>query len=75
MADLPEPDWITLFESVRRAARAFGAELSAVESALVAAFHDRKIRTRGRIRPYFEDNYLHDLLRDTWDRARVDAVP
>ncbi len=75
MEKLPEPDWITLFESVGRAARAFGAELPAAESALVAAFHDRKIRTRGRFRPYFEDDYLHDLLRDTWDMARVDAVP
>ncbi len=75
MAKLPKPDWITLSESASRVARAFGAELSAVEAALIDAFHDWKIRTRGRIRPYFEDDYLHDLLRDTWDRARVDAVP
>lgn len=71
MARLPEPDWITLFESVERAARAFGAELPAVESALVAAFHDQKIRTRGRFRPYFENKRLHDLPHSFWDRVHV----
>ncbi len=71
MANLPEPVWITLSESARPAAQAFGAELSAVEPALVAAFHDGKIRTRGRCRSYFNDDWLHDLARSTWDRAGV----
>ncbi len=75
MANLPEPDWITLSESAKWAERASGAEQSKVEEALIKAFHDGRIHTRGRCRPYFEDDYLHDLLRDTWDRARVDAVP
>ena len=71
MADLPEPDWITLSESAKRAAQAFGAELSAVEPALVAAFHDGKIRTRGRCRSYFGHATLRDLEGYTWDRASV----
>ncbi len=71
MTKLPEPDWITLSESAGRAARAFSAEQSAVETALVAAFHDGKIRTRGRCRSYFKHDTLLDLAAHTWDRAGV----
>ncbi len=71
MAKLPKPDWITLSESASRVARAFGAELSAVKAALINAFHNRKIRTRGRLRPYFGNNRVHDLPYFFWDRAKV----
>ncbi len=71
MTKLPKPDGITLSESANRVARAFGAELSAVEAALIDAFHNRKIRTRGRFRPYFGNNRLHDLPYFFWDRAKV----
>ena len=69
MADLPEPDWIALSESVSRAMGAFDAEPSAVEVALVAAFHDWKIRTRGRCSTYFGHDYLRDLDKFLWDGA------
>jgi hypothetical protein len=72
MTKLPEPNWITLSESARRAAQAFGAEQSAVETALVAAFHDGKIRTRGRCRSFFEHGVLRDLASYIWDKAGVD---
>lgn len=71
MAKLPEPDWIPLFESVGRAAPAFDAELPAVELALIVAFHDQKIRTRGRCPPHFENKLLHSLPNYFWDRPRV----
>jgi len=60
-----------LFESAKRAKRAFSAEQSAVETALVAAFHDGNIRTRGRFRWYYKNDLLHDLPRSVWDRAVV----
>ena len=72
MAKLPDPDWIALSESAERAAQAFGAELSAVETALVAAFHDGKIRTRGRCRRYFAHERLDDVAKSSWDRVSVD---
>ncbi len=71
MTKLPERDWITLSESARRVAQAIGAELSAVEPELVAAFHDCKIRTRGRCRPCFENDRLQNLPSLFWDRAHV----
>ena len=71
MANLPEPDWLTLFESAKRTERAFGTELSAVEAALIDAFHDGKIHARGRCRSFFGHNTLLDLARYTWDRADV----
>ena len=72
MTALPEPDWIALSESASRAMRAFDAEPSVVEAALVAAFHDWKIRTRGRCGTYFGDDRLYDLAKSIWDRADVD---
>ena len=72
MANLPEPDWLALSESLRRATQAFDAELSAVETELGAAFHDGKIRTRGRCRTFFEHDSLRDLTQYIWDRAGVD---
>ena len=71
MAKLPDPDWVKLSESAERAAQAFGAELSAVKTALIDAFHDGKIRTRGRCHSFFGHNVLHDLASYTWDRADV----
>jgi hypothetical protein len=72
MTALPDPDWITLCESASRAATAFDAESPVVETALVAAFHDGKIRTRGRCSTYFGDDWLHELGKYTWDRVDVD---
>ncbi len=71
MANLPEPDWLTLFESAKRAEPAFGAEQSAVEAAPINAIHDGKIRARGRCRSFFGHNTLLDLAGYTWDRAGV----
>jgi len=71
VANLPEPDWLTLFESAERADRAFGAEQSAVEVVLIHAFHDGKIRARGRCRSFFGHDELRDLARYIWDRATV----
>lgn len=71
MTKLPEPDWIALSESLRRASQAFDVELSAVETALVAAFHDGDISTRGRCRTYCGHDVLHRLDMGTWDRARA----
>ncbi len=71
MKNLPEPDWIALSESAKRAKRAFSAEQSAVKAALIAAFHNGNIRTRGRFRLYFENDQRHDLPRSVWDRAVV----
>ena len=72
MTALPEPDWITLSDSASRAAQAFGAKPPAVETALVAAFHDGKIGTRGRCHTYFRYDWLYDLAESIWDRADVD---
>ena len=69
MANLPEPDWLALSESLRRATQAFDAEQSAVETALVAEFHDGKIHTRGRCLTYFGHDTLRDLGKYPWDRA------
>ena len=73
MAKLPEPDWISLSECPGRVEQAFGVERHKVETALVEAFHEEKIRTRGRCRSYFEfaDEYLQDLAGYTWDRVNV----
>ena len=71
MANLPEPDWLALPESLRRPTQAFGAEPSAVETALVAAFHDGKISTRGRCRTYFGDDTPRNLATYDWDRAHA----
>ena len=72
MADLPEPDWVALSESASRAMRAFDSESPVVETALVAAFHDGAIRTRGRCRTWFRYDWLYDLAESIWDRADVD---
>ena len=40
--------------------------------ALVAAFHDGKIRTRGRCQTYFGHDTLRNLEGYIWDRADVD---
>lgn len=72
MAKLPEPDWISLSECPARVEQAFGVERHKVETALVAAFHDGKIRTRGRCRAYFEHNTLRDLEKYIWDRTGLD---
>jgi hypothetical protein len=71
MIALPEPDWIALSESARRARRAFDAEPPEIEAALIAAFHDGKIRTRGRSSTYFRHDYLVDLAKSIWDQAGV----
>ncbi len=71
MAKLPEPDWISLSECPGRVEQAFGVERHKAEPALVEAFHEKKIRTRGRCRSYFTDEYLQDLAGHTWDRVRV----
>ena len=61
MANLPEPDWLTLFESAKRATRALGGAHTAIETALTAAFLDGKIRTRGRCRSDSGHDTLHPL--------------
>ncbi len=71
MANLPEPDWIALSESLRRVTQAFDAEPSAVETGLVAAFHELKIRTRGRCRTYFGHDTPRNLATYDWDRAHA----
>ncbi len=71
MAKLPEPDWITLSECPERVEQAFGVERHKVETALVEAFHDGKIRTRGRCRSYFAHERLDDVARSSWDRVSV----
>ena len=71
MAKLPGPDWITLSECPGRVEQAFGVERHKVETALVEAFHDGKIRTRGRCRSYFAHERLDDVARSSWDRVSV----
>ena len=42
-----------------------------MRTALVAAFHDGKIPTRGRCRSWFGHDRLTDLRKSIWDRANV----
>jgi hypothetical protein len=72
MPEIPEPDWITLIEARRRALAHFNdAPQDAVERALVSAFWEGKIRTRGRCRTWFRHNESATLGKYVWDPVQV----
>ncbi len=72
MTNLPEPDWLTLLECAKRAEQAFTThEPSKVRAAVVAAFRDGKIPTRGRCRSYHGNDTPIKLGNYAWNRANV----
>jgi hypothetical protein len=72
VARLPEPEWFPLADAKKRAASAFPYDdPREVEAALVRAFNEGKIRTKGRCRSWYERDTVVQLGEHVWDPARV----
>ncbi len=72
MATIPEPDWLSLDETAILVRECTGAEGSRIETALIRAFRNGNITTRGRCHFYFGHYMQLELDGHCWDRAEVD---
>ncbi len=69
--DLPPPDWLTLPE-VLEFLDSYSIEADGGVKALERAFHDKRIRTRGRSKEWHGHDTKKDLLAVAWDQPQAD---
>lgn len=66
MAQLPEPEWITLREAMQLVQELTGASLDDLGRSLLDAFRENRIGTRGRCFSYFGHRTLVNLTGAPW---------
>ena len=73
MAELPEPAWLNLSETVSTVQRLTDADPEAVEERLAGAFYDKGLpQTRGRCKSYKGHDMQTEMGREAWERAEID---
>ena len=68
--NLPPPSWLSLTEALDWLVEQ-GIPDAEAKSALLRAFRNGEIQTRGRSKKYIGHNNQIDLLGSTWDRAEI----
>jgi hypothetical protein len=69
---LPKSDWIPFSEAREMVVRLTGKNPNTVGDALISAFRDENIRTRGRSEQFFGHDSKEQLGEDIWDLMNVD---